>query len=111
MDKNVKILGKSTVDGSLPRTKTAADKLPPADTKRWTPRRKASVVGAVLSGTISLEEVFRRHDLSGDEFLSWQNAMERHGVLGLYTTKIQKYRYSPVGRSNGTATGRLSNPT
>jgi len=33
-------------DVSLPRTKTAAGELPPPDTKRWTARRKASVVGS-----------------------------------------------------------------
>ena len=54
----------------LPRTKTAAPELPPPDTKCWTPRRKASVVKAVISGVISLEKVHRRYGLSVDEFRS-----------------------------------------
>jgi transposase-like protein len=67
--------------------------LPPPDTKRWTARRKASVVAAVLSGMITVEEVCRRYGLSVDEFLSWHNAMQRHGLPGLRITKLQNYRY------------------
>ena len=54
----------------LPRTKTATAELPPPETKRWTPRRKASVVKAVISGMMSLEEVYRGYGLSVDEFRS-----------------------------------------
>ena len=68
--------------------------LPPPDTKRWTARRKASVVAAVLSGIITIEEVCQRYGLSVDEFLSWHNAMQRHGLEGLRITKLQNYRYS-----------------
>ena len=81
-------------DESLPRSKTAVDELPPADTKRWTARRKAAVVAAVLGGVITIEEVCRRYDLTVEEFLSWQNAMERHGLPGLRTTRLQSYRHS-----------------
>ena len=52
------------------------------------------VVGAVLSGMITIEEVCLRYGLSVDEFLSWHNAMQRHGLQGLRTTKLQNYRYS-----------------
>ena len=81
-------------DESLPRSKTAVYELPPADTKRWTARRKAAVVAAVLGGVITIEEVCRRYDLTVEEFLSWQNAMERHGLPGLRTTRLQSYRHS-----------------
>ena len=81
-------------DESLRRSKTAANELPPPDTKRWTARRKALVVEAVLSGMITIEEVCRRYALSVEEFLSWHNAIRRHGVQGLQTTKLQNYRYS-----------------
>jgi len=54
----------------------------------------ASVVAAVLSGMITIEEVCRRYDLSVDEFLSWHNAMQRHGLPGLRISKLQNYRYS-----------------
>ena len=82
-------------DESLPRSKTAVDELPPADTKRWTARRKAAVVEAVLSGVITIEVVCRRYDLTLEEFLSWRNTMERHGVPGLRTTRLKSYRHSP----------------
>jgi len=72
---------------------TIPDHLPPPDTKRWTARRKALVVAAGLSRRITAE-VFQRYGLSVDEFLSWHNAMQRHGLQGLRTTKLQNYRYS-----------------
>jgi hypothetical protein len=109
LDNNAKILGKSILHQTLPLTKTAADELPPPDTKRWVPRRKAVVVEAVLSGVITLEEVCRRYALSVDEFLSWHNAMEMHGVPGLRTTRLQIYRDSSH-RSAGTAPERLPRP-
>jgi transposase-like protein len=52
---------------------TISDYLPPPDTKRWTARRKASVVAAVLSRRITVEEVCQRYGLS----VSWHNAMQR----------------------------------
>ena len=56
--------------------------LPPADTKRWVTRRKAVIVSAVRAGVISLEEVCRRYELSVEEFLAWQRAIDTHGVPG-----------------------------
>jgi transposase-like protein len=58
---------------------TVAD-LPPRDTKRWVPSRKAVVVAAVNGGLISLEEACRRYDLSTEEFFSWQRALDRFGL-------------------------------
>lgn len=75
--------------------------LPPANTKRWVPRRKALVVRAVLTGAITLHEACRRYGLSQEEFLSWQHAIERHGVPGLRATRIQIYRdaeMAPAGK-------------
>jgi len=81
-------------DLGLPRTKPAAVKLPPPDTKRWTMQRKAAVVEAVHSGMITIEEICRRYSLSVEEFLSWHNTIQRHGVKGLHITKLQTYRYA-----------------
>jgi len=72
--------------------------LPPPDTKRWVTRRKAVVVNAVRSGVISLEEVCRRYELSVDEFLAWQRAIETHGVPGLRVTRLQIYLDTPPSR-------------
>jgi len=66
--------------------------LPPSDTVRWSPRRKASVVRGVRSGAISLEEACRRYQLSAEEFLAWQEAIEAHGIGALRVTRSQYYR-------------------
>ena len=70
---------------------TIAD-LPPPDTRRWVIRRKAEVVAAVSGGLLSLEEACKRYTLTVDEFLSWQASIDRHGLPGLRTTRIQHYR-------------------
>lgn len=66
--------------------------LPPPDTKRWITRRKAVIVDAVRRGVISLEEVCRRYELSIEEFLAWQRAIDTHGVPGLRVTRLRIYR-------------------
>jgi len=66
--------------------------LPPCDTHRWVIRRKAQVVAAVSGGLISLEEACQRYKLTLEEFLSWQASINRHGLAGLRTTRIQHYR-------------------
>ena len=68
------------------------DDLPPPGTKRWVIRRKAEVVAAVRSGLISLEAACERYNLSVEEFLSWQALIDKHGVRGLRTTRLQQYR-------------------
>ena len=68
------------------------DDLPPPNTKRWVIRRKAEVVAAVRSGLISLEDACERYKLSVEEFLSWQRLIDKHGVRGLRTTRLQQYR-------------------
>lgn len=72
--------------------------LPPANTKRWVIRRKAEVVAAVRSGTISLEEACNRYKLSIEEFLSWQRLIDSHGLAGLRVTRLQDYRGTERGR-------------
>lgn len=66
--------------------------LPPPDTKRWVVRRKAIVVQAVRSGRLTLQEACRRYNLSVEEFLAWQQAIDRHGIPGLRVTRLQIYR-------------------
>ena len=76
------------------------DDLPPPETERWVIRRKAEVVAAVRAGLISLEEACQRYRLSVEEFLSWQRLIDRHGMRGLRTTRLQQYRRSANG-ANG----------
>ena len=70
---------------------TIAD-LPPRDTKRWVIRRKAEVVAAVRGGLLSLEEACQRYTRTVEEFISWQQSIDQHGLAGLRTTRIQQYR-------------------
>jgi Protein of unknown function (DUF1153) len=70
------------------------DDLPPPGIKRWVIRRKAEVVAAVRAGILSLDEACERYKLSVEEFLSWQRSIDRHGLRGLRTTRIQDYRAS-----------------
>jgi len=77
--------------------------LPEPDTKRWVIRRKATVVAAVRGGLLTLDEACRRYHLSVEEFLSWQKAIERHGLPGLRTTRLQIYRDEPDSRRSQAA--------
>ena len=70
---------------------TVAD-LPAPGPQRWVTRRKAEVVAAVRGGLLSLEEACTRYTLSVEEFLSWQRSIDRHGMRGLRTTRLQDYR-------------------
>ncbi len=68
------------------------DSLPPANTKRWVVRRKAEVVAAVRGGILTLDEACDLYSLSVEEFINWQNAIEKNGMPGLRVTRTQKYR-------------------
>ena len=63
-----------------------------ATPRRWVIRRKAEVVAAVRGGLLSLEEACNRYTLTVEEFLSWQQSIDEHGLAGLRTTRIQQYR-------------------
>jgi hypothetical protein len=73
--------------------------LPPADTKRWSPSRKAAVVAAARLGLISREEACARYMLSAEELASWEKALDQNGVPGLRTTRQQSYRYAQLHAS------------
>lgn len=70
---------------------TKAD-LPSPDTKRWVIRRKAEVVAAVRGGLITQDEACARYGISDEEFEGWAKAIDRFGMQGLRTTRLQKYR-------------------
>ncbi|VWX50513.1 hypothetical protein NOVOSPHI9U_290042 [Novosphingobium sp. 9U] len=55
-------------------------------------RRKAEVVAAVEGGLLSASEACRRYELSLEELVSWQRAVERDGLSGLRATKLQQNR-------------------
>jgi hypothetical protein len=83
--------GEKYVIGPTGAPLTLSD-LPPAETERWVIRRKAEVVAAVRGGLLSLEDACKRYTLTVEEFLAWQASIDRHGLAGLRTTRIQQYR-------------------
>jgi hypothetical protein len=93
MNDNIKLY-----DSLGSETPSSTIDLPPPDTKRWVARRKAVIVNAVRTGAISLEEVCRRYELSAEEFLAWERAIDTHGVPGLRVTRLQIYRDNPPSR-------------
>lgn len=66
--------------------------LPCPETTRWITRRKAEVVAAVRSGIITFSEACARYNLSEEEFTSWMNRLDHHGLNGLRATRAQEYR-------------------
>jgi hypothetical protein len=40
---------------------------------------------------LSLEEACSRYMLTVEEFLAWQRSIDRYGLAGLRTTRIQQY--------------------
>jgi hypothetical protein len=61
--------------------------LPPAETVRWVPRRKAELVAAVRGGLLSLGDACSRYGLTPEEYLGWQDALDRGGLKALRITK------------------------
>jgi hypothetical protein len=55
-------------------------------------RRKAEGVAAVRGGLLSLDDACERYGLTNEEFLAWQQSIDRYGMAGLRTTRIQQYR-------------------
>lgn len=70
---------------------TLAD-LPSPGISRWVTRRKAEVVAAVSGGLLSRKAACDRYNLTDEEYEGWAKLYSRHGVKGLRTTRLQKYR-------------------
>jgi hypothetical protein len=68
------------------------DGLPPDDTVRWVPSRKAAVLSAIRDGRISLEDACRRWRLSIEELRLWERAVDKVGPHALRVTRVQIYR-------------------
>ena len=83
--------GEPYVIGPTGAPLTIAD-LPPPNTGRWVIRRKAEVVAAVRGGLLTLDEALERYCLTAEEFLTWQASIDRHGMAGLRTTRLQQHR-------------------
>ena len=70
--------------------------LPPAETKRWSCRRKAAVVIAIRAGALSSQEACERYMLSLEELAAWETALDRNGIPGLRVTRLQIYGGTPL---------------
>ena len=46
----------------------------------------------ITRGLLTLHDACERYTLTVEEFLSWQSALDRHGLAGLRTTRLQDYR-------------------
>lgn len=90
-DRRLNSKGEQYVVGPTGTPLTLRD-LPPSNTDRWVIRRKAEVVAAVRGGLLSLEEALETYRLTAEEFLAWQKAIDKWGMQGLRTTRIQTYR-------------------
>lgn len=77
------------------------DDLPAADIRRWTMWRKAQVIAAIRGGLITKEQACERCGISAEELSSWATLFDQHGLHGLRTTSLQKYR----GASDRSAKG------
>jgi Protein of unknown function (DUF1153) len=87
-------IGGSAGPSAMAETPRSPSELPPPNVGRWTIRRKAAVVTAVANGVLTREEACHRYQLSEEEFISWQQAFEAHGLPGLRSTRLQQYRRS-----------------
>ena len=65
--------------------------LPAADTKRWSPRRKAAVVIAVRNGSIARTEACERYAMSEEELAGWEVAFDLTGISGLRSGVRESY--------------------
>ncbi|MBO0735587.1 MAG: DUF1153 domain-containing protein [Alphaproteobacteria bacterium] len=87
-------------DAGTPLRANIGSDLPPINTQRWSPRRKAMVVDAVRNGALSFAEACERYQLSAEELTAWQHAMESHGTPGLRVTRLQIYRDALPARTD-----------
>ena len=76
--------------------KMTLEDLPPPDTTRWVSRRKAEVVSAVRGGLISLAEACARYEMTVEEFVTWQQAMDAEGIAGLRATRSHPHPHRPA---------------
>ena len=68
--------------------------LPTVRTRHWIPRHKAAVVAAVRQGALSLPEACDRYMLTEEEFYSWADAIDQHGIEGLRSSMRTERRRS-----------------
>ncbi|MDS9468397.1 DUF1153 domain-containing protein [Paracoccus sp. MBLB3053] len=63
----------------------------PVSVTRWVASRKALVVAAVEHGLLTRDEAIARYGLSIEEFESWVQSFDRHGMDALKITQLQRF--------------------
>jgi len=81
----------------------ALNNLPLPGTIRWVSRRKAEIVAGVRGGLLSLAEAYERYELTPDEFLAWQDALDLFGIRGLRAANRRDTRATDGQQSSGAA--------
>jgi hypothetical protein len=79
----------------------------PSSGQRWTVRRKAAVVEAVRGGWVPIEDVAELYELSADEIVAWERDIDRYGIPGLRSTRVQVYRDTAKVKSEGSPAAAL----
>jgi hypothetical protein len=64
----------------------------PAPNVRFSPKRKAEIARALISGELSINDAIETYRTSEDELDSWVARLLSVGLPGLRTTRLQQYR-------------------
>jgi hypothetical protein len=73
------------------------ESLPPANTIRWSKRRKCELLAAIEGGLLSPSEACSMYRLSMDEVLSWRHAVAHSGIEGLSARRPRDASRASVG--------------
>lgn len=65
---------------------------PPAGRVRWTASRKAALIAAIDSGTLSAADTCQRYYLSDEELETWRENFRRAGIAGLQAGRVRAAR-------------------
>lgn len=87
-----------TADGDRCRPTIA---LPPANTSRWSCRRKAAVILGIRAGILGRQHACAQYEISPEELAAWETAFDRYGIPGLRATRQQIYRNTALEKRPG----------
>jgi len=77
-----------------PTGQITVDSLPPANTSRWTARRKAEVIAAIHGKLITREWALKTYRWTEAELKYWEMSLAKFGLDGLKVTKVHEHRQS-----------------
>ena len=83
--------------------------LPHAGPQRWVPGKKAAVLAAIQTGTLSIEEACKRYFLTPEELQSWHQSFAADGVAGLKMKRLAERRTAARRKVSEPARAMLDN--